>query len=56
MKTSAPTRGVLIVSIVLVVLGLLGSYGVIPQLGAYAFWLVVIGYVVLLLGNLLTGL
>lgn len=56
MKTSAPTSPVLIISIVLFALGLLAFLGMVPTLAGYAFWLVTAGYVVLLVGNLATGL
>lgn len=55
MNLSAPTQAVFIVSVVLVLLGVIGFFGVAP-LGAYAFWLVLIGYIVLLVGVLAPGL
>jgi hypothetical protein len=41
--------------LILVVLGLVGYLGVSALAGA-AFWLVLIGYVILALGNMLKGL
>ncbi len=56
MKLSAPKTITFIIAIVLAVLGLLGSLGVISALGTYAFWLVFAAFVLLALGNLLSGL
>ena len=56
MKPSAPTKGVFIVSAILFLIGMLGSYGIVPEAGAYAFWLVALAYIVLAIGNLAKGL
>ena len=56
MKLSAPTQGVFMVSVVLALLGTLGFFGVIPQVSGYSFWLVLIGYVVLLVATMTKGL
>ena len=52
MQLTPPKHWVFWVSVVLVVLGLVGGY-VFPALGLYDIWLVVVGYVLLALGNLL---
>jgi predicted membrane channel-forming protein YqfA (hemolysin III family) len=56
MVTNAPKSLTLWVSVVLAVLGLLGSFEAIPFVTAYAFWFVVAGFVLLLLGCLVKGL
>ena len=55
MKLSAPTQGVFIVAVVLAVLGLLGAIFPIGLAGL-AFWLVLLGFIVLAVGNLVTGM
>jgi hypothetical protein len=55
MKLSAPKKNVFIVSLVLFILGLAGSFAVIPVVSAYAFWLLVVAFIILMLGNLLKG-
>lgn len=44
------------IAVVLVVLGVLASEGIIAGLATYAFWLVVAGFVLLALGNLVKDL
>ena len=53
MKLSPPRMITFWISVALVVLGLIGSLA--DLFGVYSFWLVFAGYVVLLLGNLLSG-
>ena len=55
MALSAPTRPVWIIAIILGVLGLLGRFVTIPFITAYAFWLVVVGFVVLAIATALKG-
>ena len=47
---------VFILSLVLVVLAVVGLFVEIPYLSMYAFWVSVLAYVVLALGNFLTQL
>ena len=54
MKLSAPKNITFWIAVVLAVLGLLG-FLFIAFLEPYAFWLVLVGFVVLALGNLLEG-
>lgn len=56
MKLSAPTVPVFWIAVILVLLAVLAVLGVIPALPVPAFWLAVTGFVVLALGNLLTGI
>jgi len=56
MKLSAPKVITFWISVALAVLGILGSQGMIAGLSTSAFWLVVAGFVLLALGNLLKDL
>jgi len=55
MSLSEPKVITFWIAVVLFVLGLLGFFAV-AALEPYAFWLVVIGFVVLALGNLIRGM
>ena len=54
MKLTPPTKLAFWISVALVVLGLIGQLGL-AFLAPFAFWLVFVGFVVLLLGLLLKG-
>jgi hypothetical protein len=56
MKTNAPKSIVWIIAVVIGVLGILGGIVTIPVLTTYAFWLVVIGFVLLALATLIKGM
>ncbi len=56
MKLSAPKTLTFWVAVVIALVGLLASFNVIPGIGAYAFWLVVVGFVILALGTMMEGL
>jgi threonine/homoserine/homoserine lactone efflux protein len=55
-KLSEPKVVTFWIAVILVVLGVLASQGIIAGLSAYAFWLVVAGFVLLALGNLMKDL
>jgi len=55
MKLTPPTKNVFYISVVLAVVGILGSFVSIPFVSGYAFWFVVVAYVVLFLGNTMKG-
>jgi hypothetical protein len=55
MKLSAPKNITFWIAVVLVALGLLGSFAI-AALAPYALWLAVLGFVVLALGNLSAGM
>ncbi len=55
MRLSAPKQITFWIAVVLAVLGLLASLVTIPVLSGLALWLVVIGFVVLAVGNLIEG-
>ena len=54
MKLSAPSKIVFIISLVLLVLALLVSFGVLP-IPVPAFWVAIASWVVLAIGCLMTG-
>jgi hypothetical protein len=56
LKLSAPKVVTFWIAVILVVLGVLASQGMLSGLSSYAFWLVVAGFVLLALGNLMKGL
>jgi hypothetical protein len=56
MKLSEPKVVTFWIAVALAALGVLASLGTIPGLSGYAFWLVVAGFVLLALGNLLKDL
>jgi threonine/homoserine/homoserine lactone efflux protein len=56
LKLSEPKVVTFWIAVILVVLGVLASQGIIAGLSAYAFWLVVAGFVLLALANLLKDL
>jgi predicted membrane channel-forming protein YqfA (hemolysin III family) len=55
MKLTPPTKLAFWISVVLAALGVIGMFVSIPFVSGLAFWFVVIGYVVLLLGLLVKG-
>ena len=57
MKLSAPTQPVFLISAILAILAVVSALGVtIPVVSGNAFWIAVLAYVVLALGNMLKGL
>ena len=56
MNLSAPKQVTFWIAVVLAVLGILATLVTIPVLSGFAFWLVVIGFVVLAIGNLAEGI
>ncbi len=55
MKANAPTKVTLLVAVVLAVFGVIGKFIAIPFVSEYAFYLLLAGFVVLLLGCILKG-
>lgn len=55
MKLTPPTKSVFWISVVLAVLGLVGRYLSVPFLSDYYFYFVLVGYILLALGNMLKG-
>ncbi|MEM7116369.1 MAG: hypothetical protein AAF614_28295 [Chloroflexota bacterium] len=57
MSLNAPTQMMWIIAVVLGVLGIIAHLGVIgAAIGAYAFWLVVLGLVILAASTVLKGM
>jgi heme/copper-type cytochrome/quinol oxidase subunit 1 len=56
MNLTPPKHITFWIAVVLAVLGVLATLVTIPVLSGFAFWLVVIGFVLLALGNLVDGL
>ncbi|HLD94678.1 MAG TPA: hypothetical protein VI703_10810 [Anaerolineales bacterium] len=56
MNLSAPKQLTFWVAVILGVLGIVGTYVTLPFVSAYAFWLLVVGFVLLALGNMMEGL
>jgi threonine/homoserine/homoserine lactone efflux protein len=56
LKLTEPKVVTFWIAVALVVLGVLASQGIISGLASYAFWLVVAGFVLLALGNLVKDL
>jgi hypothetical protein len=55
MRLSRPKNRTFGLSAALVVLGLLGKFGGFALTAPFAFWLVLLGYILLALGNLSKG-
>lgn len=55
MNLNAPTQIVFIIAVVLAVLALLGALVSIPFVSAYAFWILLIGFIVLAGGVVMKG-
>jgi hypothetical protein len=55
MNLSAPSQAVFWISVVLVILGIIAFFNVIPGITAWALWIVVLGFVVLAGGCLMRG-
>jgi hypothetical protein len=55
MRLNPPTKNVFYLSAVLVVVGLIAEIITIPFLSSVAFWIVLVGYLLLFLGNTMKG-
>jgi hypothetical protein len=53
---SAPSQVVFLISLALAIIAVLGTLVVIPVATQYAFWIAILGYIVLALGNLMKGM
>ena len=56
MNLSAPKNITFWIAVVVAVVGVLASLVTIPVLSGFAFWLVVIAFIILALGNLMEGM
>ena len=55
MNLSPPTTAVFIISVVLAVLAIIGTFVAIPVISSNAFWVAIIAYIILAVGNLFRG-
>lgn len=55
-ETQSPKQVTFWVAVVVAVIGIFGSLVTIPVLSGFAFWLVVIAFIILVLGNLIDGM
>ena len=55
MNLSAPSQAVFWIAVVLVILGIIASFNVIPGITAWALWIAVLGFIVLAGGCLMRG-
>lgn len=55
MTLSAPTQAVFWIAVVLAVIALIAYFGVIASIITYAFWILLIAFIVLAVGCLLRG-
>jgi len=55
MNLSPPTTAVFVISLILAVLAVIGTFVAIPAISANAFWVAIIAYVILAIGNLFRG-
>ncbi|HEY0853907.1 MAG TPA: hypothetical protein VGD86_03685 [Devosia sp.] len=55
MTLNAPTQIVFIIAVVLAVLALLGALVPLPVISAYAFWILLVGFIVLAGGVVMRG-
>ena len=55
MKLNAPKKNIFIVSVILAALAVVATFVAIPFVTVNAFWFLVVGYVLLMLGNILKG-
>jgi hypothetical protein len=56
MNISAPRQVTFWIAVIVAAIGLISYLVTIPVLSGLAFWLVVLGFLILMLGNLLEGL
>ena len=55
MNLNAPSQTLFIIAVILAVLALLGVLVAIPFVSAYAFWILLLGFIVLAAGVLMKG-
>ena len=55
MNLSAPKQITWLIAVIVGVLGILGKVVAIPFISAYAFWLVVVAFLILVVGTFMDG-
>jgi hypothetical protein len=53
---SAPSQVIFLISLALAIIAILGALVIIPVVTKYAFWIAILGYIVLALGTLMKGM
>lgn len=56
LRLSAPSEALWIIALILGIVGILAFMGVVATLGAYAFWLVVVAWAILLIATMMRGM
>lgn len=55
MKLSKPTNTIFWIATILAALGIIGSLVTLPFISQYALWFVIVGFILLWLGNTMKG-
>jgi hypothetical protein len=55
MQLSPPTTVVFIISVILAALAIIGKFATIPFITEHGFWVAIVAYVILAIGNLFRG-
>jgi len=55
MNLSPPTTAVFVISLILAVLAVIGQFAHIPVISDYDFWVAIIAYIILAVGNVFRG-
>ena len=55
MKLSAPRQITFWIAVIVALVGVIASLVTIPVLSGFAFWIVVLGFIILAVGNLMEG-
>jgi hypothetical protein len=55
MNLSPPTTAVFVISLILAVLAVIGKFAAIPLITDHGFWVAIIAYIVLAIGNIFRG-
>ncbi len=55
MNLSPPTTAVFVISLILAVLAIISTFVVIPLVSGHAFWVAIVAYVILAVGNVFRG-
>jgi hypothetical protein len=56
MKLTPPKHITFWIAVIVAILGIIANFVTIPVLSGFSFWLVVIAFVILALGNMIDGL
>ena len=56
MNLSPPTTAVFVISLILAALAIIGKFVAIPFISEHAFWVAIVAYVILAVGNLFRGI